>query len=243
MPPLRNIHTHPTSLTAICPVINLTDTLCNIDCLIALHRIAACLFLHVCACVCVSASVFALLSTCLSFCSPVHLLVSASLALMLMNVSVPDAWHCVRARCSDVIWCRDEKSVQLGLCMPCNFTQLLLFTFICHLEQAGPAQRWWGEGGLQIEDDNNYWEREWEADSDVWLRATKVWSCNIGFYLTVAHWCFILSEGGNASSLYPALFLNLWCIYAIWISVCMHDLVMKELPCSLKMHSSAAFLI
>lgn len=38
--------THPTSLTAICPVINLSDTLCNIDCLTALHRITV----HVCVC-------------------------------------------------------------------------------------------------------------------------------------------------------------------------------------------------
>lgn len=31
--PVMHIHTHPVALTTICPVINLNDILCNIDCL------------------------------------------------------------------------------------------------------------------------------------------------------------------------------------------------------------------
>ena len=66
MPPsLAKIHTHPTLQTAICPVINLTDTLCNIDCLTARHLILVCVF--ACVCVCVSC-VFVHLS-----CLPVYL--------------------------------------------------------------------------------------------------------------------------------------------------------------------------
>lgn len=200
-PPLRNIHTHPTSLTAICPVINLTDTLCNIDCLIALHQIAACLFLHVCVCVCVCACAFVHLSFILLASAPTCVRFSGS-----------DANECICPRCvtlcpGSLLWCNLMQGGKECAAWSLRALQLYPTPFIyIHLPfRAGRASSEVG-GGLQIEYDNNYWEREWEADSDVWLRATKVWSCNIGFYLTVAHWCFILSEGGNASSLYPALF-------------------------------------
>ncbi len=69
MPPHPpHIHTHPTSLTAICPVINLTDTLCSIDCLTALHQITVCVCVCVFACMRLYVRVFVCLSTCLSFC-------------------------------------------------------------------------------------------------------------------------------------------------------------------------------
>lgn len=69
MPP--HIHTHPTSLTAICPVINLIDTLCNIEYLTALHQICVCVCVFAClCCLCIHPSVFYFTGLHLCHCDP-----------------------------------------------------------------------------------------------------------------------------------------------------------------------------
>ena len=92
-----HIHTHPTSLTAICPVINLR----NIYCLAALHQII------VCACVFVRACEH--LSTCLSFCWP-------ALTCVCLLGRDPNGWVCslyvtkwARVYCCDAIWYREKE--------------------------------------------------------------------------------------------------------------------------------------